>query len=772
MATSTQSLQVLVASAHQLEAALAPVVAAPVALSGALDQAVAVPVALTLDGDVLIGPILRNVIDVAVAATYALPLDTNVLVGPGCFASLDVRTAATDMLLGAGLDTAVAFTTALPVDVDAAVAEPRTKALCLHVTVAAESSATACMSLAVCDHIALRYIQPSLSILIGERRDMCPMDLDVNVGTGVSVSSILDLLVKTISERSANLTVNVRSPALKIAASAVYSPDGDVVQSYFFVEDAGEYRPDWVESMTATLLYRGEHELGSIEFDASYATDTSDVRLFWLHPAHYTDLSVRYEGVVYSAGDIELTVPVGQESAAQTFFMPQPLRGVDAVPPRTEWSTYQTLTTQLDAAPEEVLILDSSASLVTLHVDLTTDPSLLVGEGSIQYSGGGNRLLASLNDDGSFVLQPVDTLPSTIGAYTMIEDAGTNLLDNSNFLSTVTTPGMNFTVPTGWTVTSSASVTTFASVVDPDSVLNMFEVRAIGSGPYTGAKHVDIAYDETVSIVGPVTFSVLGRVSFTEGAYADIPETGVKVDTFDLVVSFRDVADDEISQQVVTYAPTDLNGETFVLLRNAVPAPPAGTVGVRVSVRVQSIEASDDIKIFLMAPQVEPGSIATSRIIGATAPTVRAADVLLLPQAGNLELRRGSIVLDVAAAYSGTPPADACLFDTRTTAQNGFALYHLMNGKLRFIVAGATTTKTLESAAVTFGFGEAHSVAVSWHANLMAIALDGDELVRDETTVLLPQVLGESIVLFNSETGTERFIGQLTTFRIERDIQQ
>ena len=148
---------------------------------------------------------------------------------------------------------------------------------------------------------------------------------------------------------------------------------------------------------------------------------------------------------------------------------------------------------------------------------------------------------------------------------------------------------------------------------------------------------------------------------------------------------------------------------------------------MRVSLQLESIEESDDVNLWLMAPQIEETVPATSRMVG-TGPVTRAADTLRLPQAGNIEVRQGNVKIDFSAGYAGTPAADACLFDTRTSGFNGFALYHLASGKLRFVVAGPSS-----------------------------------DIVRGEEGQLF------LIWLMRTEAGTNRFDGILTALEISRE---
>jgi len=762
-----QSINILVADAHDVRAGLSVAAAAATPLTVDITLAAAATYQASTQLDSFIGPAILLPLDTAVAEPYEFPLGADVIVGPACFASLDVRTAATGLERLVQLDTAVAETQTSTSSMEALIAMPRTFTACLSPTVAVTDEVGACLCVNVGCPVDSIILTPALSVIVAEARNACPLPLDVNIGIGVGQWARLDLQVLAQQRADADLSVNVKSPDLQVGAGATYNADGDEVEAILYVQDVGILHPEWVESMTATLFYRDEHDLGSLTFGCTYATGDGDVQVLWMHPPHTEDLSVRFQGVINNCGDVDFTVPVTQEGSASRVFTPQLLEGVDNVAPRTEYTPFGSTTHQLDAAPEEVDVLTTDVLLTLLAVDFLSDTEPLeTGNGPIDYSGGGNRLVPSLDNDGSFVFQPVDTLAHSIDGYTIVEAGGTNLLDNSDFGTPVSSTNP---VPAGWQLDASSTVTLLPELEQTGDV-NAFKVRMFGSGPYVGPKSLTFARTATSAVTAgqPLTWSVLARIDPVDRTANDIPLTLVKVDTLRLICSFRDAGDVEISQQVVTFAPVDIMAEAFILLQNAVPSPPLGTVGVRVSLQVESIEESDDITLYLMAPQVEQSASATSRMVG-TGPVARAHDVLRLPQADNLEFRQGSIQVDFAVSYPGTPAADACLFDTRSGGLNGFALYHLANGRLRFVVAGPSTSAALDSSVQNFGAGEAHSVVVSWDSLERSIWVDGSEDVVDVTPFTLPQVVGAWIWLFSTETGAARFAGVLTGFEVQRE---
>jgi hypothetical protein len=471
---------------------------------------------------------------------------------------------------------------------------------------------------------------------------------------------------------------------------------------------------------------------------------------------------------VNNVGDVDFTVPAGTTSTACVAVTQQPLPGVDNVPPRIEYGSGIVREQQLEAAPEELDVIDPEVVLTLLAIDLLSEQEPLVeGNGPLDYQGGGNRLLPSLDNDGSFVLQPAGTLPHDVGGYQLVENAGQNLLSNSTF---ETPTAADDPVPAGWLLTSSSTVSTIPTLEVVGDV-NALKVRAKGSGPYVGPKSLTFESEATTAVTlgSPVTWSVLARLDIAQKVASDIPTSVIKIDTLRMTVSFRDAGDAELSQQVVTFDPAVIAGDNYILLQNAVPAPPAGTVGVRVRLQLESIEESDNVYLWLMAPQVEQAAQASSRMVGA-GPVARLADTLRVPQAGNIELRQGNCKIDFSAGYAGTPPADVCLFDSRIGSYNGFALFHLSTGVLRFIVANPLTAESLDTAVpYSFGPGELHSVEFSWTLAERSIWVDGDEVAATSDPVTLPAQLGEWIWLMQTGSGTDRFDGILTALEISRE---
>lgn len=606
------------------------------------------------------------------------------------------------------------------------------------------------------------FLSVETSTNIAEQRTRSAV-ADVHAIIGVKAE--LDVVIIGTRERVSGLQVYVKSEQLQVGASALYSKDGDEVESVLYVEDGDILHPEFIAEMTASLLFRGTRGIGTVTFDRRHGNEDGTVTSIWPHPAHREDLTIRYIGTIENLGDVDFTVPVSDDTLADAPLSENVLEGVDIVAPRTEPDSTAVYTRVLDPAPEEVDVLHPQVVLVLFRLNLLSQYEFLeAGTGPIEYSGGGNRLLSALRND-AFVFQAKDEFPPGIDAHTRIELASSNLLTNTNFL---TPTSVDNPVPLGWSLDAPGSVTLLPELVPDSSGVNQLKIRALGSGPYVGPKAMTFSQDVAVpaSPADPLAFSVLART--------EIANQEVVVDDLRLIISFRDSMDAEISAQVAEFAPFDILGASLVLLQLVVPTPPTGTMAARVAVEMDSIEGSDDINLFLMAPQVETNTLASSRIVGSAPPVTRATDTLRVPQKGNLEPRRGSIITLFAPDYEGAPAADACLFDTRDAAGlNGFAVFHRANGRLRFVVGGPLTPKELETnLPFSFPAGIFQEVGVSWKEGFLEIQLNSERVAVDENPTVLPQAFNDHIYLFRTTADMDRLNGELATFEIRRDIQK
>jgi hypothetical protein len=567
--------------------------------------------------------------------------------------------------------------------------------------------------------------------------------------------------------RLTGLQVYTRSAQLRVGASAIYTTDGDEVESVFYVEDDDVLHPEFVEQLTATLLYKGKHDLGSATFDNTHGSADGSIVCMWARPAHNSDLSVRFRGTVQDLGDVDFTVPVSivEDSEDDIPLSENMLPGVDIAAPGEEPSGFATQVQHVAPSPEETVVPESAIKPIIFKLNMLSQYGFLEdGVGPVSYTGGGNRLLSKFTDPSAYVLQAKNVLPASIGAHTRIEDAETNLLANSDFLAPTSATNR---IPLGYAVTAASTVTVLPTVAhDQSSGIGLLHLRAIGSGAYVGPKKLTFSYTQAVAAAAgsPMTLSVLAKTAMGNAE--------VVVKDLRLVISARSASDTELSRQEALFDPSTLQGTSLVLLQNAIQALPTGTTAVRVSLELESIEASDDIILTLAAPLLATNPVATSRVVGATAVS-RAADVLRIPQQSNIEFRRGTIGIIFAPDYEDHPTAQACLFDSRDAdGMNGFAMYHLPTGQLRFVTAGPVSAKTLDTnLPVLFQTGIYQEVSVSWASNLMRIAVNNSVVASDDTLVVLPQSYPDWLYIMQSTTGTDRLEGELASFEIRRTVK-
>lgn len=587
--------------------------------------------------------------------------------------------------------------------------------------------------------------------------------MDVDIARGLQTG--LDVLVQGTSDQIAGLQISIKSAELQVGASAVYNEDADEVESIFYVEDGEILHPEYVREMTATLIYRERHSLGNTSFTRENGNEDGTIVNVWMHPAHRTNLTIRYLGLIDQIGPVDFTVAVADDQLPEIPLGENILEGIDFEPPRREPSSYRTAEQELGTAPEEVETLEPEVVLRLLKLNLLSQYKYLeIGYGPVDYSGGGNRLLASLDNDGTFEFQAKGIFPPDLNAHTHLEEARSNLLPNSDFL-TPTSP--TSPVPAGWSLTADSSVTILPAVELENSGVNILRIRSFGSGPYVGPRKLTFAPQASVAhSTDPITFSILAR--------AEKGNPDVLVQDLRLLLSFRDGSDAEISKEIVNFDTDDICGSSFVLLQHTVSVPPPTTAAVRPSLDLGSIEASDDLTLYLMAPQLEVGETATSRIVGPSAPVSRTADELRIPQEPNLEFWRGAFITLFAPDYDGFPSGNACLFDTRSASGlNGFAAYHLADGRFQFVVAGPSSQVTLETPdTYALQSGIFTEVVVSWAEDLRQIHINSELAISDAMVLVLPHEFNDWIYLLRAADGSEQFNGELATFEIWRDIQQ
>jgi hypothetical protein len=762
MPSKSASLSLVVAETATRVAATQVAIAATTARVIPFDLAVAAPLTVETGLSAVVGPVAQPTLDVLIAEGHVEPIALDVVVGPAVFSLMNTHIGAVGIERTTDLSPVIAQTFTKTVGLSTSAAIVRETFVEMLVALADQNARTTDLDCAIADGTTV-CVFPKLSVLVAEQRSHA-VPLQVLIDTGLLVG--LDVAILATEQLTTDVEVYVTSADVKIGASAVLNCDGDEIELTIAVQDATVPRPDLIDVLTATLEFRNQHLLGTVTVGPEHAAG-GVVQGFWVHPAHVSELTVRIAGIVRNIGTVDFTIPVMTETPNVTLATRNPLDTAEDPRPRVATGGSTARTIQLDPAPEEIEVLDEGARFVLFDLDLTDENYLRTGVGPIAYQGGGNRLLASLDDDGTYVVHDVDVLPVEIGAHTRVESDGQNLLDNSDLL---TPASITNAVPAGWTLTSSSSVTVMPAVeTDESTGLGILRIHAFGSGNYTGPKKYRLESVSVAASPGPMTLAVLARIEYAPLDETAIP-TDVTIEDMRVTMSFRNASDDEISQQIVTFSPADLQSPTMTLLTNVVPLLPVACTAVRAVIELESIETTDVHSLYLMAPQLQPTAFVTSPIVGETAAS-RAADVLRFPQQDNLEIGRGSIRLGFAAGYAGTPAADVCLFDTRSDAGiNGYAGYHLTDGRLRFIIAGPAGDHLVESTPVSFGLGVLQDVAFSWGLGVLSIHHGDQEVAQDASAVALPTSLNPWVYCFQTTSGLDRLDGELQTVVIRRDL--
>lgn len=512
---------------------------------------------------------------------------------------------------------------------------------------------------------------------------------------------------------------------VEVVGSCRYFEDGDVVEADLYCLDAGTKRSALVDQ-AALALVRDTQTVQTLSIDNHDRLAAAD-NTFWgrfLHPPEIKrgmtwqarvaidPYAAPGVGTILTGGPVEW-VPADQRVAMAQ----QPGRPASSMPrTRPDENAVQAVQ-QDEAAQFEIVDLsktgDASAMpsvLADLDFENTTN-YLQALAGDLQYTGGGNRLLAGI--DGNWFLQEPDDLAVTFGARQLVEPTATNLLAASDLVIdplVVTVPDPQVRVDTEY-----SELTTGVQ-----QVLYTME----GSVTYDGVDRVVTIGTPRVAITSgqPVCCSVMVR--------SVLRDSTVTLDTFVLRVRFYTGAT-PVGQQDFAFDIQAVQSVTDLSLLEA--AVPSGSIPVAANqasfeLLVGSFEGCDRVQLVLAGPMIEHAAFATSRVVGPGAPLVRLADDLAIQQAGNLNVRAGRAAVRYAPQYDGSPPVPVTLFDTRdpTLLRSGYTARHRTDGYMELVAVDAvgTVTTLVTTDPVTLAAGEPVTITAIWAPTELTVKLD------------------------------------------------
>lgn len=359
-------------------------------------------------------------------------------------------------------------------------------------------------------------------------------------------------------------------------------------------------------------------------------------------------------------------------------------------------------------AAVEVRALDDLAEMPAVKLDFMSAPQVQYADGSLMYSGGGNRFLCGY--DGSTVFQKEDEAPWDLDAETFIEPNGRNLLANA---------GLNSDYGS-WHATNDPVVVetrdVFSTFGDSYRLLyyNVSSPKGINSSWFWASPSAACT-GETVtgSVFLYAASDDYERLQF-ELAIQILTPTGTVLHENTKVISYSDLQD-FATHEVTWYKP---QGATAV------------QGFARICVRVIDFNPGDRFIIGIGFPQLEYNRTASSRMpSGGT----RLRDQIAWVPSSNYpaEMTYGGCFVTWAPLYEGTPDplGDQILFDTRDdSGNNGLMLMHKQDGVFKArLVDGSGTFAEIESAStIPLIAGQEYTTAVYWDCTSRKLRIDID----------------------------------------------
>jgi hypothetical protein len=515
---------------------------------------------------------------------------------------------------------------------------------------------------------------------------------------------------------------------VEVVGSVRYFVDGDVVEADVYCLDGGTTRASLVDQAVVQLV-RDTQVVQTVSIDNRDRQADAGSTFFgrFLHPPEINrDMTWAIRAAIdpYGApgvGTVTASGPVvwvdakqrGAIGAQQPSVKPGEMmarvipaeNAVDVQQAQAAQYEVVDLSKTGDASVEPTVLADLDFANTTNYIQALA--------GDLRHAGGGHRLLVGIDNPDDWFLQEPDDLAVTFGARQLVEPAGTNLLANSDLVQdplVATAPDPQVRIDREYSELT-AGVRQVIYTVE-------------GSVTYDGVdRSITVSSPRAPIATGqPVTASLLCRTVLRDAT--------VTLDTFVLRVRFWN-GTTPIGQQDTAFdiraveSLTDLSLLEAVVLAGDVPG---ASTHASLDLIVGSFEGCDRVTIVVAAPAIENTGFATSRIVGPTAPLVRLADDLDVPQAGNLNVRTGRVAVQYAPQYSDAPPVQVTLFDTRDPSllRNGYSLRHRTDGRLELLAVTSlgAVTSLVSTDPVALVAGEPVTITAIWGPGSLAIKRD------------------------------------------------
>lgn len=424
--------------------------------------------------------------------------------------------------------------------------------------------------------------------------------------------------------------------------------------------------------------------------------------------------------------------------------------------------------------PEQVVEEDTDVISTMLKFDFTQpdDAIQVVGDATITYAGGGNRYLpgqdidTSTTDETSYSLQTTGVAPWTIPARLFMEGTAHNYIsdpkqalglwsiDNKSSVTTIpeifsvpAMPGYNAHV---FAVSGSLTPNNTWEYKSESVPLSKILATASTTVPLTGS----VLLETTTDNLGNTAGTIHNKLNYMLGLrYSNAAGAVVHEVTVDLVDGMPVLG-------IAAITDTASLGTTIQTYPTA--------VAVCLFLKISEVYPGDRFTVTVVAPQIEDGAIASSRITGNA---VRLADSVTITSdnAGSYDAAYGLFTVTLFPSYQGIPGTAAgaqTLFDTRNPAE-GFWCRHLATGEFEFGCIDADANQyTVTTPVIALPTTATTTVKCWFTNNRIRCSVNGSSTTQALITDLVVPDM-PSIRLGRNASDTENFNGELTDFLLE-----
>lgn len=569
---------------------------------------------------------------------------------------------------------------------------------------------------------------------------------------------------------------------IQLTVNALYTEEGDVLDVGVYVHEDLTLVPDVVSSgaiqtfSSSRVVGFPGPQIDHQEFQNEPGLDATGVFLArFLHPlavSHGMTYGVQviidpYSapgiGTLTASGDVTFTAKDGTTATSAQ----QPYTEGEIHRPRIEYEGRYTQDFQVQAADYQVVDFAQAGALPDLLVDLNFLDSYAYAKtlnGSLSYSGGGNRILPLIPDPETYALQSRSQFPPPVSERTWLEPGSTNFFPNSALLGS-TSP---FTLSgSDTTVNLTQALQVFLTDSDQNPLIGQAYIRMEGMGIYNSTDRHGVISSPKVSYTTgqPVTISTYVRAQFRDDS--------VTLDNFTLRADFFDSSNLVVFSQSVTADPRNFESPKGFILAEITVDPgsiPGTATKVGFSLDIDSFEACDLLELWLVGPSIEFSPITGSRVVGSGANATRLADSLSLQQPGNFNIPEGRVVITYEPFYSVSPLTQTTLWDSRlpSTLTNGFAAFHRTDGFIEFRAVDpvGTTQTVLSSSPFSAVANQEFTFVFSWNSDTLNIR-EGSTLIGTFSGSYSPPGGVNSFLRLGSDAdGAHPLRGEVHSFQV------